>query len=360
MMSTTTFGIDEFEDLIDSDHHRKCSDQIVDALGGVDEILREYIRITKEYAAEESILNTQRMQKISDIIAASKLDHEQTVTIWDKIYAQAHLKNDVFYLSRSDTFWHHLLEDSISADNLIRLLFSKIVVTIVTILFTALALTAALRGNEHSDLFFAMQTLTITLVSLYFVMLILSCNVHVFKLVFLSFDLWVKLWYVISHGVCNAIYCRRLLALEQDYIYPNDVIFLDCASVFLTITVAMVALIEGYGTSWKLSFCVSFALAMCFSLNAVYMTLLRSEPESDFELFPGVSFELTSYMYSSFRVLSIFLWKQALMVMYAKGELCICIYLAPQIKWMDDKLLPGSIETSLAEEIQRPESTNQR
>ena len=326
--------------------HDGHSGDIVATLGGIDKILTEFIRISEQYENEE-LLNSSQIQQITDI-----LNQEHTQTIWDKIYAMANLRDDTFHLNRSDTLLHRICRNRIdkqTIDRLVGVLFSKITLTIYTVLtFAAFIPRYQLRGQLW---WFIVEFTYLCSSCVYFVLLILSCNVPAFLLVISGFDFWVKLYYAILYGVTQTLYRVRN---ESDIynIYTSGI--LSIVYLFVIITVS---LIEGYGSSWKTAFGFTLLIAVLFSWKFLDFMWFSYDmyPEEEFVVFEGLSIELKGWIIGTLRILCLFLWKQAIMAVYTKGEWCICIFLSPYIKWYDDDhdAMEGNPEKALDQEMQR-------
>ena len=318
-------SIDELDTLISNSNHDHLTDAIVASLGGIDKVLNEYIRITREYENEE-LLSESEMQNIANIIAAAPTALAESM--YDTLYERAKLMDNTFHLSTSDTFLHALWSNHEFVDRLIALIFSKVTISLLLVALVVFHLILGLWDDIHQiPWFFAVEILVIAGDISYLILLMLSCNVSVFCLVISSFDFWMKLFYGISLAVSHSLYIRQFAY------HSNEIRFKD---MLLAISVFMVvagSLIEGYAVGWKSCFGFGLLLSLFFSHYAIHYTLLFDAEEKYFEVMEGVSFGLLAWIGSAYRVLSLFLWKQTLMAAYTRGEWCICIYLSPCIKW---------------------------
>lgn len=328
--------------MIDDADLESHSAQIVASLGGINKILKDYIRITTEHEQTE-LLNQSQIEQILNIIAGENIDALATVTgeehdetIWDRLYRRGKLKDDTFHLDKSDTLLHYLCSDSDLSDRICTFLHSKIAVFFVSVIDLAWVASISLDRTLHQDLGYFLTEMLIIFTSIfYFIMLILTCNVNVFLLVISGFDFWLKLYYGITLYICNALWMYHS---ETGFI----VIFVNCAAAFLVISVIAVSLIEGYATSWRVSFGVGLFLSLLTSTLAVRFTFLSEYiglEEVQLEIIPGsgMYFELLAYVGSAMRIIALFMWKQTLMSAYTRGQWCICIYLSPQIKWLEKR-----------------------
>lgn len=135
---------------------------------------------------------------------------------------------------------------------------------------------------------------------------------------------------------CAVIYSITLMRRRDgDYSELWLTVFI-VAGTFVVLIIVTVSLIEGLHGNWKVSFIFGLIVSLAFSFVAFIRTVnLDNIPEQELELWFGLSINLNELQASCYRVLSLFLWKQTLMAAYTRGEWCICIYLSPHIKWID-------------------------
>lgn len=328
MTQDAFLSIDTFESLLSKSNHDHVTDEIVRALGGIDKILNEYIRMTRKHENEE-LLDGLKMQTIADVISATPAAPAQS--IYDKLYKNANLTDNTFHLSSSDTIWHSMFGNT--ADHIVRILFSKCMMTIVGV--ALLIAFAPFLPIPHEYTIYSLSVGALGLLLLLFTLMILSCNVPALLLILTTFDFWGKLLYSIIAGISLTILLQHVghSGMRLTYYELSAV-----AVVFLIINLS---LFEGYHGNWKFSFIFGFIISSITSFMAIGFTfgpslhLFKLPPRSEFELWSGVSVELVTLIGHCFRVLSLFLWRQTLMAAYTRGECCICIYLSPYIKWID-------------------------
>lgn len=314
-------SINEFNTLISDMNHDHLTHEIVAALGGIDKILNEYIRITREYENEE-ILSGPEMQKIADIISAE--------TIFDKLYDRAHLMNNTFHFSSSDTAWHSILADRKIADRIVSTLFSKCTVTIISFAVIGWILCIISGLMWIDDLAIAVVAFLLQAILLFFfVSAILSCNIPSLLLILTTFDFWMKVGYSATLTI--------IIFLESEEWKIDDVWLatIKISAVGNVLLVMNLSLIEGHHGNWKVSFIFGLVVSLAYSWAAFIATFDKSTEIKYLELWFGFSIGLNGLQASCYRVLSLFLWKQTLMAAYTRGKCCICIYLSPYIKWID-------------------------
>ena len=120
--------IDEFEAMLANKNHDHLTDKIVSALGGIDKMLIQYIRITREHE-NEPLLRGPEMQKIANIISTTPM--APTESMWDYLYKRAKLMDNTFHFTSSDTVWHSVFTDPHVADRIVAAMFSSFGVSVL-------------------------------------------------------------------------------------------------------------------------------------------------------------------------------------------------------------------------------------
>lgn len=328
--STNVFvSIDEFDALLSNSTHDHVTDEIVRALGGIDKMLNEYIRITRKYENEE-LLSGSEMQKIADIISA--VPAAPAETIYDKLYEKAGLRDNTFHLSSSDTVWHSIFTEH-TADRILAALFSKYTIAIVTTAFIVWFVGGSLIVDP---LLRTMTTLTMqSILVVFLVSTILSCNIASLLLILTTFDFWMKVGYSITLAItlCILLTMRRWAWVDQEGVLVTAYI----TTVINILLIINLALIEGFHGNWKVSFIFGLIVSLSYSFAAILVTFDVFDLEAqELDLWFGFTINLIELLGSCYRVLSLFLWKQTLMAAYTRGEECISIYMSPYIKWTDN------------------------
>ena len=343
--STDILDIDTFAELVSNSDLDQLAKGIMVSLGGIDQILNEYIRITRKYEDEELVTAEQR-QRISDLInlrsespgnmtstletetrsqaLARALDSTVEDTFWDRIYERAKLKNNTFHLNHSDTLLHRILGNEHITRCFIHFLLSKITIGILFIVIGfPLSFTIVFYPEYLKATWFAVLGFTLEFVySIYCIVLSLSCNIPMMMLIFLGFDFWVKLGYAVTAAIARSLHIRLL-----DY-SSNEIMFWDMFSVVFIFVIIAGSLVEGYAVSFKMSFGVALVMSIISSFFAVQYTLFPGEEEKAIELWSGASFGLLSWIGSAYRVMSLFLWKQTIMAAYTRRMVYLCLYIA--------------------------------
>lgn len=328
--SGTTFpSWDELEALISETNHDNLTNEIANALGGIDQILMEYIRITREYEKEE-LLSGPKMQEIATILSTASTPPSET--IFDKLYKRAKLTDNTFQFSSSDTMLHAIFGDRQLADRVIAALFSKYSTPIVSTAWIFWFLCTFLgMGSSHQYFFVGVAFIMQAFLLLFFLSAILSCNIPCLLLILTTFDFWVKIGYSITVAVVSGILFRRW-GLPGMWITVMDI-----AVTVNVLVIIYPSLIEGLHGNWKATFMLGLLLSLFYSLAAILATFNTTGVEEKYlELWFGFSIGLYDLSASCYRVLSLFLWKQTLMAAYTRGKWCICIYRSPYIKWTDE------------------------
>ena len=350
-------SIDEFDVLISGSNHDHLTDEIVAALGGIDKMLNEYIRITREYENEE-LLSRPEMQNITNTISA--VPNAPPETIFDKLYRRAKLMDNTFHFSSSDTVWHSICTKH-TADRIVSALFSKYIVTVVCVvffigMFCAMSTIWGMVPESHVQFLGGVILMTAPILLTFLISAILSCNIPSLVLILTTFDFWVKLGYSIICAVTYAILLTRGSLVGVSGIWLAVYYGFSSITVLLVLTIS---LIEGLHGNWKVAVMFGACLSLVYSCLAITRTFnLNDFGEQELNLGFGFSIELNEWVASSLRVLSLFLWRQTLMSAYTRGNWCICIYLSPYIKWTDD--CPRSVSEALYAETHKNRNATTR
>ena len=320
--------IDEFDAMLSNKNHDHLTNEIVASLGGIDKMLIEYIRITREHEKEQLLCGPD-MQNIANIISTAP--EAPTDSMWDYLYKRANLMDNTFHFCSSDTVWHSICADPHVADRIVAAMFSKYTRAFVGTAFLIYAVCFVELTMWHFEGLYAGTALAMLAILVpYSVLMILCCNIPSLLLILCTFDFWVKVAYMILLGITGLIYLRGITVWSAVGIAVWHV-----NSVFGVLFIINLSLIEGYHGSWKISFITGLVLSLTFSWRAVALTfnVIDSE-EQELELWSGYFIGLDEYMAMCYRVLSLFSWRQTLMALYTRGSACICIYLSPYIKWV--------------------------
>ena len=310
-------SIDEFDGLLSESNHDHLTEAIVAALGGIDKILNEYIRVTREHENEE-LLNGSEMQNIANIIAAAPT--APTESIYDRLYERAKFMDNTYHFNSCDTMWHWLLADQQIADRIVTVMFSKFTWTIIGIAYIIFTVFAAFPQSSAAV---AVMLMMQSIIVLFLALAIFSCNIPSLLLILTTFDFWIKVGYSLAAGITSCILFKR------------PVFYLGTVQSVLLI--ANIALIDGHHGKWKVAFIFGLLMSCWYSWFAVEFTFnISGYEEQELQMF-GMSINLNEWMGSCARVLSLFLWKQTLMAAYTRGKWCICIYISPYIKWIDEQ-----------------------
>ena len=321
LISDSVLSVDGFRALLSDSNHDHLTFQIVTALGGIDNILTEYIRITREYENEE-LLSGSEMQNIADLIAT--VPTSPTGSMFTKLYSKAKLMDNTFHLNSSDTVWHKIFADQTIADRIMGLLFhrcTRFIVGIAIIVWFTIGIILPV----------AVDVILLLILFIFATSIILCCNVPVLLLILTSFDFWMKLIYSIAFSNLCSIYLRSLnLSKEKTMLF-------DIGEVILVLLIINVSLIEGYHGRWRFSFVFGLLMSLFFSFFAINLTFqLYDFGKVELELGFGFSIDLVQSMRSCCYVLAFFLWRQTLMAVYTRGKRCICFNTCPYIKWSEN------------------------
>ena len=202
-------NIDQFESILNDSNPKTQTMQIVESLGGIDSILREYIRISRNYD-DENLLSETRMHQIamcisdrdqgqSDTIGSliqtvdDKDIGEQSQTMWDKLYARAKLKDDTFHLSAKDTLLYSFIANEQTVERMMAFISSKIVIAVIFCIGVPWFMAQAFYPDIRQETwFFVLEMLWICFLVLFEIVFISCCNIPALLLIICGFDFWIK------------------------------------------------------------------------------------------------------------------------------------------------------------------------
>lgn len=322
--------------------------EIVDILGGIDNILKTYITMTKETNTTSNILTEDQMNEICDLIHPKTTDSMHKIipnvsidpmeaeisaeSIMNKEDNKTNDKTVIYYFNETDTFLHSICCNDNIAQRIISFIFNKI--TFLTMMAVAIPYVIATtffeaKYNLHERTwFFIMEMIFFSLTIIWVSLMIASCNKRTFSLIIKEFSFWIKIYYAIACFVANSIYIRCL-----DFSW-NRIVYIDIGSLVFTLVIIFFSVIEGYAVSWKSMLLIGISMSSIWSLQALRFTIWYDEGEVELEIMPGVKLGLLGYMAACYRILSIFLWQQTIGCALSRGKKCISLYVSPKIQWI--------------------------
>ena len=293
--------------------------KILFALGGADGILKFYL--------ENKFLETDKLETIHSILWVSQINADngtdETVTTGS---IELHPKN---------TFIHQIFEYE-TAEKIINFLYHRYVAIFVFICILYHSINVAIEyiwastDNAYfSSLAYHIPIVTIDTISItYFIAIILSINIKAFILSIKTFEYWFKFWYSIQLLISTIVY---IVYTKYNNWYLMYRIIGCCQVIVVTV---LYSLMDGINISSRMKGGFGIAFALYISVFAIYYTIVET---SDFDInFMGSDVSLLDIVASTNRILSIFLWKQAILYIWKKNKATI-INMDVDIKWKDSK-----------------------
>ena len=305
--------------------------ELISALGGMDGILIHYI--------DNGLLDTQQLESIKSVLVGQSSPGNQHSDTMDRMVSQSLPTYGTIVLNEDNTILHQMFSVE-RAECIIKYLYHRFTISIALIYSVVHAVISAyewLAGGhksmvQHVGALFATIFICDVLLIAHCALITLSGNRKAFFLCVKSFEFWIKLLYAVQVMVASSIYVifDKHLGVWA-YIGRTGRYLLVVAVTVLYSTVDGLPL----DSTIKTAFGIVFA---CYvSVYAVYETFLG---HSFFFEFAGMTVDILDIMASSNRVLSIFLWKQAILSTLKQGKAQI-ISTWINIEWI--KVTPKSV-----------------
>lgn len=293
--------------------------KVMNVLGGIDDILRNYIQITqRSVSSNEELLSKNQIQQICKILCSQ--EEVSSTNNNDKV---------VRYFQKRDTFLYSLFEAK-TAYKITKLLWNKCVIAMFSIITIAWYFPAvAFRSIYTMEIFFILEVIYFTMLGMYFAFIILSSHREIFCKILRRFDFWLKLYYCIKIIVLSWVYYPSVdLYTKQEYG------FFLFARVVATLIIIYFSSIDGFDVSWKSIILLGIGLSILFTVDSLRWTF-DGRPDFTFNIYRNISVSLTAEISSATRILAIFLWKQVFQILIKRGSESILIRIYPKIQWIE-------------------------
>lgn len=281
------------------DKLQRNRDQLVAVLGGMDGILLHYI--------DADVLTEQQLESIHSILLSPPVVYS---------VSQPLPTYGTIVLDETNTFLHHIFSVQ-SAECLIKWIYHRFTIVIAFIYCVLHVIIGAYIwiGNHHSlsnGFLFALFLFDF-ISSTYFILLILSGNRKAFRFCMKSFEFWIKILYAFRMMIASTTYV--ILKNQTSVWGVLDRLF----GRYLLIMVATVlySSMDGLRLRPRIKTAFGGTLASFVTIYAVYETLLAEPYHVQIGSF---TIDLLDIMARSNRVLSVFLWKQAILSTWKQGK----------------------------------------
>lgn len=299
-------------------------DELIDILGGIDNILSHYISNQQDNFS----LTQQQITQIGKILSENVED------------PQPMLRTDLFLKKHDD--WIHYFFQSETAAKITKTIWNKWVIGIILV-FIVLVFIGSFANTFTPSTFDQprkiIEIILIIIITIYAILLILAVNRFVFKKITRSFEFGFKTFYAIRLAVSYHLYTWQIQG-DQETNFLN-VIHLLFVTIAIVLPVIVVSLFDGYNIkiSNKMVFGISFSLF--YTLQAFIWTFNFVDPgnEASIDITSNgfVKYPVIAMMGSSTRIIAIFFWKQTLWSIRRRDR-CINIRVSPYLHWIKNSM----------------------
>eukprot|EP01084_Bolivina_argentea_P046362 85381_1 len=230
-----------------------------------------------------------------------------------------HVNNDrsIMYLYKPDTLWHTMFNKSI-ADAITTIVFGKYMAGLIVVLSLSYVIDQILQMCivYHVWYRFPLNLTTIIIATA----LLISVNKYLFKRSLFTFDFLVKTLYAIRLWICGTIYNNYSVYWSFDYMAT-------------TLAIIAISLIDGFPFPNKIKTIATLVIAMNYSFSAFDYTFLPRDPDN-IKLFGTFEIDTVSLISGSYRIICLFIWKQAFRTVWNKNN-STTIRRYVKLKWID-------------------------
>ena len=327
--------------------------QIVNILGGIDNILTNYLSETSNISISSHELN-----ELHQIISPTTTLQTPTIKHKDHIASiissasssssfisnslnfnmEVPEKNLYLTLNEHETYLYTLFGAD-KASKIMSVIHSQIMGIFILILVISNAIIVTLNDS-------ILKYITITILcgfiwTPYVILWSLSVNRKAFKLILKSFEFWLKVIYAFIYGSLHVWYD---IGYDSDHTDSNVFTFKLIAGIAnsiigLPLGVICISLLDASNMRkiWKVL--LSITCASVLSVGCILDTLYEfgNINHAIVTITNGVQFSLLSAVAHALRIVCIFFWKQAILSLrLMKYDKSVLIRYAPNIRWFKD------------------------
>eukprot|EP01084_Bolivina_argentea_P302209 521614_1 len=319
--------------LVHNQSNENNTDDIISALGGIDQILRVYLSSknkiplhTTQLKTLYEILYTKPQNKISISFIGQATPNEQTKVVFD----------------RSDTYLHQcmLLQH---ANKLMDIVYNRffllftICINVIYILYAII-----LDYNIPTTyLYYGYKLFVVLFNNIYSCLICLSFNRNAFRQSFKSFTFWFKVLTSIQVSVSYAFMIYKFDYGSEgvtDWRHnPLQIIDHILNATAITLIVVIFSAIDSICLIRKYKIVLGIGVSAIFTIWAVNATVVSFSQDLKYDeynfIFGTIKLSTRTIYASSFRVLSIFLWRQTIWTILAVDE-AVNIRVSPTVRWI--------------------------
>eukprot|EP01083_Nonionella_stella_P141775 437469_1 len=310
---------------------KSCGDerQLVQVLGGIDEILQHYL--------QQQLLNPTQLQSIHSILTANTTNACTTVNAMESLSVDMdgvdhHLPIfGTIVLNTKNTFLHQLCSAH-QAEQILNILYHKLTVSSVVITLLYHNICVAIEYFSTIPWFDSVGYLVSELMAdviavSYIICIMLSVNKTAIKFTLSTFEFWLKFLTAIVLGTCTYLYD----ALDPDVSVLQKLVHRACFTE-VWVAVTLYSVMDGLNIKPGIKAILAIGFACYISVFALYYTLFE-QTDQMITLWDGCAISLLHMIASTNRILSIFLWRQAILFIWKKDKATI-ISTWIDIKWV--------------------------
>ena len=313
-MTTASTCLDHLKDihsqiLSNNANNDNLTHEIVEILGGIDSILSHYFESGDSLNEEqiERLLNT-----LNNNNTSQELSHH------------AQKKEYVYNISINDSVLQKLCP-KLNTVRILSLMFNPyliITLTISGLIWATLYFVPSLRTYTWSLI---LQSIFLVFITCYFIIAALTANVKITKLIFKTFEFWLKLYYVLSGTILAVIYRYHADDYDVSFGYARDYSYQSVCyaalRVVLVVIVITVSLLDAIPPiSKRLNAAALITVAIFISVGAMYWSTFKVDNDiiSIKMLGTKIEYAMVERIAGSYRILALFLWKSVFLYLYRR------------------------------------------
>ena len=311
--------------------------QIIEIFGGIDQIITNYLSSNDIQLTQTQLLNIQQIlsnESIPSKNGVNSTSNTPKIVRTVSKFQESNTKAWRYKFSKSNTYIHQLFSND-TAKKIISLLYNKFLLSLNVIGGLIWVIWAWLEYGQWSLTYDLYKLIFFSVLALYGTFFALTINKGLLRKSVHHFLFWFKLIVCVQGTIC--VIWLRYLAFMHGKVRVLQ-IWSDVIGRFCTfILVFILSAIDGYQLSRKAKIYCCSGISITFTILAFINTFLVDQEMNEratIHLVGWFSFSIFSISASSWRVLSIFLWKQTILLMIKKNE-CVNIRHSPYIEWID-------------------------
>ena len=316
----------------------KFNSYLIEAVGGMENIL------TLILSSDDITLNDDQLMSLHEIIYAQnkiKPEHTDIVNIEN---GDNHPKWS-YTFETNNTYLHSLFGQD-KGQSIYKFIYSKKcwIPLLLLVLFGWLWKWLLPTNFPWIIYKYIAQQMATLLFLIWLIFISMSFNKKCFKLITQSFDFWIKIFYVLQLAVAVMVYLyyipdsdRDIADWERTSIKPGSsaynmrMLFLSLGYPVGILATVLVISIDAIPGKSMMKILVAIGLAIVTGYSSIVYIFYDRNVEIYLESL-NYSISISSILSGSSQVLSVFMWKQAIMSIFRKDR-CVLIKYSPYMEW---------------------------